>query len=163
MRDRTISLIAACCALLFATVGSTAPKLEPGFERLKTLIGTWDVVGSERHVVYYLTGGDVTLVEEFKGEPTMASFYHMDGDQLMLTHYCNAGNQPRMTAVDYNADLGVLRFQFLDVTNLQTATAYHTRDLAIRFMNEDDVELTFTGLKEGETVESTIALRRRSE
>lgn len=141
---------------------STAADLADGFTRLKKLVGTWDVQGSERYVVYSLSGGNETVVEEFKGEPTMATFYHMDGAKLMLTHYCNAGNQPRMTASGYDETGGVLSFRFLDVTNLASPTSYHTRDLEIRFVTEDRVELTFTGLKEGKTSESVMTLTRRT-
>ena len=28
----------------------------------------------------------------------MISMFHVDGDRLLMTHYCSAGNQPRMKA-----------------------------------------------------------------
>jgi len=133
------------------------------FERLKTLVGTWDVEGADRRVTYFLTGDDETLVENFTGEPTMSSFYHRDGDDVRLTHYCNAGNQPRMKAVSYDAKKGVLKFEFVDITNLKAPDAYHTRDLEVRFVNVDRVVLEFTGMKNGETSASPITLTRRSQ
>ena len=43
----------------------------------------------------------------------MATLYHLDGDQLMLTHYCSAGNQPRMRAATVSTE-GVIEFHLLD-------------------------------------------------
>ena len=156
---RNFMLLAALTWL--APDGADAASLTDAFARLKTLVGTWDVEDAERFVVYSLSGGGETLVEEFKGEPTMASFYHRDGEKLMLTHYCNAGNQPRMTAASYDEAKGILSFRFLDVTNLKAPNAYHTRDLDVRFLSDDRIELVFTGLKDGEEVESVLTLTRR--
>lgn len=162
---RTLALLSA--VLWLAPNVAEAGSPSDAFARLKALVGTWDVEDvedvehDERHVVYSLSGGGETLVEEFKGEPTMASFYHMDGEKLMLTHYCNAGNQPRMTAATYDEAKGVVSFRFLDVTNLKAPDAYHTRDLDVRFLSDDRIELTFTGLKEGQTLVSVVQLKRR--
>jgi hypothetical protein len=41
----------------------------------------------------------------------------MDGDTLMVTHYCAQGVQPRMKMV--NSDNGSIKFEFLDCTNLK--------------------------------------------
>ncbi len=164
---RTLTFLAF---LLLASPNALAASAPPdpssdfgsAFERLQTLVGTWDVEDTDRSVVYYLTGNDRTLVEDFRGEPTMASFYHRDGDALRLTHYCNAGNQPRMKAVAYDAAKGVLKFEFVDVTNLSAPMAYYTRDLEIRFLGEDHVELEFTGTKNGKTLPGGVmTLRRR--
>ena len=133
------------------------------FERLKSLVGTWDVEGMDRQVTYSLTGDDETVIESFEGEPTMSTFYHRDGDALRLTHYCNAGNQPRMKAVRYDAGKGVLKFEFVDVTNLKAPEAYYTRDLEIRFLSEDRIVLEFVGTKDGETSASPMTLIRRSQ
>lgn len=140
-----------------------ASELDPAFERLKSLVGTWDVEGADRQVTYSLTGNNETVVETFTGEPTMSSFYHRDGDDLRLTHYCNAGNQPRMKAVRYDPTEGVLKFEFVDVTNLKAPEAYHTRDLEIRFLSENRIVLEFFGSKNGETSSSPMTLTRRSQ
>jgi hypothetical protein len=135
---------------------------EAAFARLKTLVGTWDVEGgnSER-VDYYLTGKDSALVERFGGGRGMATVYHMDGDDIMLTHYCSAKNQPRMRSSRYDAENGILKFDFVDVTNLSKPTAYHTRELEIVFQDEDHIQLKFNGLHEGEEVPVTQSLTRR--
>lgn len=128
------------------------------FARLKLLEGVWDEAEYGRQVRYHLTGKGSALIEEFVGDPPMTSVYHMDGDGLRLTHYCNAGNQPRMIAGSYAAN--ALSFDFVDVTNLKAPDAYHTRTLNIDFIDEDHVVLRFTGSKEGREIVTTHTLTR---
>ena len=74
------------------------------FTQLKTLAGTWNnkVSGHHEHehandtkVIYRLTGAGSALVEtDFpESDHEMVSVYHLDGDDLRLTHYC-ADGQP---------------------------------------------------------------------
>ncbi len=132
------------------------------FEGLKNLVGTWDVADSERVVTYRLTGNNSTLIEQFIGEPAMTSVYHMDNGDLRLTHYCNAGNQPRMKASAWDSSTGALKFDFVDVTNLTAPGAYHTRELEIVIRNDDHIELRFNGRKDGKDIPSVLELSRRS-
>ena len=90
----------------------------------------------------------------------MTSLYHMDGDELRMTHFCNAGNQPRMKATTWDGGDSI-QFEFVDVTNLAAPHAYHTRTLRVQFIDEDHVNLHFVGLKEGEEVPGTLSLTRR--
>lgn len=135
------------------------------FDRLKSLEGTWDEapwsVGEDGRVVQYrLTGRGSALIEEYVGDPPMTTVYHLDGDNLRLTHYCNAGNQPRMTAAFYRND--TLKFDFVDVTNLSEPGAYHTRTLEIKFHDENHIDLNFVGLKNGNDVPGLVSLTRRN-
>jgi hypothetical protein len=136
------------------------------FTRLKRLEGIWDEEPwgeDEEHarvVRYRLTGKGSALIEEFIGDPAMTTVYHLDGDDLRMTHYCNAGNQPRMKAAIYESN--ILKFEFVDVTNLSSPNAYHTRTLDIVFHDDDHVDLRFVGLKNGEDVPGTVSLTRRS-
>ena len=89
----------------------------------------------------------------------MTTVYHMDGDELRMTHFCNAGNQPRMKAASYHGDS--IHFDFVDVTNLSAPEAYHTRTLRVEFVDVDHVDLHFVGLKAGKDVPGTVSLTRR--
>ena len=133
--------------------------VQAAFNRLKRLVGTWDEAEYGRVIEYRLTGKGSALIEEFVGDPPMTSVYHLDGDDLRMTHYCNAGNQPRMMAALYESD--TLKFDFVDVTNLSAPNAYHTRTLDIAFQDVDHVVLNFVGLKDGTEIATTHTLTRR--
>jgi hypothetical protein len=47
------------------------------------------------HVSYELIAGGTSLVEKESGErmPAMLTVYYLDGDRLLLTHYCMAGER----------------------------------------------------------------------
>jgi len=114
------------------------------FERLKTLVGEWqaDTSMGKARVTYELIAGGTTLVERESAErmPVMLTMYHLDGNRLMLTHYCAAGNQPRMQAQSFDPRSGLLSFQFLDATNLANPDAGHMRNATLRL--EDNEKFT---------------------
>jgi len=55
----------------------------------------------------------------------MISVYHLDGDRLILTHYCEVGNQPRMQATSFDPKSNEIDFNFLDATNMPIPTPTH--------------------------------------
>jgi hypothetical protein len=111
------------------------------FARLKELAGEWQGNSSmgKTRLTYELIAGGTSLVEREKGErmPEMMTVYHLDGDRLILTHYCMAGNQPRMQARSFDARTGELKFEFLDATNLATQDAGHMRNVTLRLIDND--------------------------
>ena len=113
------------------------------FARLKTLVGKWEAnTGSGKaRLSYELVSGDTALVEResAEGMPGMMTVYHLDGGRLLLTHYCMAGNQPRMQARSYDAASGELDFRFLDATNLASPNEGHMHNVKIRFVDDNHV------------------------
>ncbi len=130
--SRRLALVLGAC--LLATVAQPAdpvPDHKAAFERLKTLVGTWQghhttPDGPPMEVDYRLTGNGTALVERlFAGSPhEMTSVYYLDAGELVLTHYCAMGNQPRMKLVAGGPD-GDLRFDFAGGTNLDVASSTH--------------------------------------
>ena len=98
------SLLLAAAALPAAGQKSDAPAGPAAFSRLKTLVGEWETDSQQTgkiHTSYEPIAGGTALVERESGDkmPVMMTVYHLDGDRLLLTHYCMAGNQPRMGAL----------------------------------------------------------------
>jgi hypothetical protein len=114
-------------AVLFAaTLTFAQTSSQKSFDQMKSLVGSWEgknSQGHDLHVSFSSTGGDSALMsiisssEEHHGQE-MVSMIHMDGsNRLILTHYCSAGNQPRMAATS-SPDGKTITFEFFDGTNL---------------------------------------------
>ena len=122
--------------------------------RLRSLAGDWDADldgdGTADTVVSFQTtaNGSAVIERQFLGEPyEMVSVYHLDGDRLMLTHYCAATNQPRMIAFEVEDD--GLAFDLLDITNLAGPDAMHIHAARIEFIDDDHVTSTWTHWADG--------------
>lgn len=137
------------------------------FEDLKSLKGEWEGLNPEGNPVEVkyevLSGGSIvmeTLIPQ--NEPTMITVYHMDDGQLMMTHYCSAGNQPRMMAEISPTGSGKLDFTFVDGTNLNTVSDGHMQSLSIIFKDRNHIEQTWTFRKGGTDKPGTFRLSRKS-
>lgn len=141
-------LLVIASLLVATTAGLGADRsakldADAAFARLKTLVGEWEgntSMGKVR-VTYDLVAGGTALVERESGEkmPAMLTVYHVDKGRLLLTHYCIAGNQPRMQAQAFNAETGELDFRFLDATNLASANVGHMHNAKIRVVDNNNM------------------------
>lgn len=131
MKSRYISIsLLIVLAASYAFAGSAA---NTSFEQLKSLDGSWEGKGSNGEPVqvsYKVTSNGSALMSEIKGKEDMISMFNLDGDRLLMTHYCAVGNQPRMVASP-SPDGKTITFHFLDVTNLATPDAGHMNRLVI--------------------------------
>lgn len=102
-------------------------------ERLKSLAGEWEgtvttETGPRTKVVYGVTAAGTAVTEAlFPGtEHEMLTVYHLEGNDLVLTHYCAMGNQPRMKlARAAGTDPVELRFDFAGGTGFVPAKDAH--------------------------------------
>jgi hypothetical protein len=137
MEGDTTMKFFAMTLLCLAAAAADRPAIDSAeaFSRVKSLAGEWEAttpMGKIR-TTYEVIAGGTAVVERERGEqmPEMMTVYHMDGKRLLLTHYCMAGNQPRMEARAFDAASGELRFAFLDGTNL-TPAAGHMHNATFR-------------------------------
>lgn len=161
--------IAILAAALLVTAGMTgvtfgaAAPANAGFEKLKTLVGTWESPmdgGGSYTVTYRLVSNGTVLMEESSVE-AMVTMYHPDGDSVMLTHYCAGNNQPRMRAAGLTQG-NVLNFRFVDVTNAAAAKEGIMKDLKITFDDADHYSAEWTNSdKDGKESPYTFHLKRR--
>jgi hypothetical protein len=151
-------LVMATVALTAAAAHAAGPKSEASagpaaYARLKTLVGEWeaDTAMGKAHISYELIAGGTSLVEKESAEkmPAMLTVYYLDGDRLLLTHYCMAGNQPRMQARTFNSDTGEVAFEFLDATNL-TPGAGHMHNAKIRVADHDHLNTEWEFYENGQ-------------
>ena len=126
----------------------TTPDGKAALERLKTLAGEWrgHVVtedGPPAEVVYSVTAGGSTVTEKlFPGtDHEMVTMYHLDGNDLVLTHYCAMGNQPRMRLVKATGtDPLELKFDFTGGANIDPAKDMHMHAGTLTLRGSDRLE-----------------------
>jgi hypothetical protein len=127
--------------------GEKAGASQPALERMKKLAGTWVAVGEDGKpteqvvsVIKVTAAGSAVHETLFPGQPhEMVSVYTRDGDDLMMTHYCALGNQPRMKA-DPKSPANQIHFQFAGGSNLDPAKDKHMHEGTITFVDEDHIE-----------------------
>jgi hypothetical protein len=122
------------------------------FEKIKKLAGEWtmDGQGDQVAVTYRVTAQGSAVVETlFPGAPyEMVTVYHMDGNTLMLTHYCGDGNQPRMKAAP-GAGPNQIVFKFAGATGMKSPKDPHMHDATFTFVDDDHVQAAWTSYKDG--------------
>ena len=111
-----------------STVAFAQSDAQKSFDKLKTLAGSWEghmttvpphaeIEGKLMQVTLRVTSMGNALMHEMTGPgrpDDPITMLYLDGDRLMLTHYCVAGNRPRMTG-KMSPDSKSVEFEFLDV------------------------------------------------
>src|SRR5919202_859714 len=147
MTHRPYILAVVIASGLIGTVVTPAlekPNSVLAFERLTSLVGEWKGTqdGREMSLTYTLTARGSALMEEFRaGETVMVTMFTVDGDHLIATHYCSAGNQPQMMTKAITEPLAKsLTFSLARVTGLKTPGDWHNTGLTVTM--EDNQHLT---------------------
>lgn len=74
----------------------------------------------------------------------MTSVYHLDGADLRMTHYCAAGNQPRLRAERIDAAAGEAEFAFVDATGIGPRNPGHVRKASVKIVTPASIVISFT-------------------
>jgi hypothetical protein len=152
--------------------GTTAPAVNDTFNLVKALVGDWqgwyEWIGKDRkgpmNARYYLTGNGTAVVEDLimDGAPNMTTVYHRDGTDLRATHYCAAGNQPRLKATAMD-DSKTVKFHLVDITSLTSPDAGHVKDLELRLTSLTQITILFTFVGSGKESIERIELTRKTQ
>src|SRR6266478_7159340 len=161
MKSRCTSI--SLLIVLAASFAFAASAANTSFEQLKSLDGSWEGKGSNGEpvqVLYRVTSNGSAIMSEIKGKEDMISMFNLDGDRVLLTHYCAVGNQPRMVA-SASPDGKTFTFDFVDATNLPTPDAAHMirMVLAMPDANHHTEEWTFSD--HGKEHKEVFDLRRK--
>jgi len=125
----------------YETEASVALNTIDAFNKMKTLVGVWQKEGGNNpnfSISFELTANNSVLVETWlhKGKSHSLTVYHLNSGNLMATHYCPQGNQPRLELTK-NSTIRNLSFDFLDATNLDSLADPHQHSLGFEFLNEN--------------------------
>ena len=128
-------ILSAVAMLTLSGVAFAQSDAQKSLDKLKTLAGTWEGRvttnppqaemgdGALTQISLRVTSRGNALVHEMKAvgtpdDPTRydhpVTMLYLDNDRLLLTHYCDAGNRPRMVA-RISPDGNTVEFDFLDV------------------------------------------------
>lgn len=168
---RTLRLVATVSVLSLTQLLASPRHLEPAppavatadagaaFEKLRALAGTWTfTTGTDRgRVSYELVSNGTAIIErvmnEEHGETGMVSVIHLDGDRLILQHYCTSGNQPRLVSPGLEGD--EIRFTFERASNLRSSEAGHIHGAVFAFAGPGPFASRWTWRENGTETTST--------
>jgi hypothetical protein len=147
-----------------ALAGPAPAATPPALDQLKALVGTWQAKapdGKVTRATYEVDAGGSAVVERLEGmgEPPMITVYYPDGAHVMLTHYCTAGNQPRMRAAGAAGGKD-LNFAFVDATNLKSPADGHMHSLKFTFTDADHFSQVWTMRAAGKDTPYTFNFER---
>jgi len=95
------------------------------------------------------------------GQPgEMETIFHMDGDQLLLTHYCALQNAPVLQFEKSN-NPGQLKFVFKGGTNFDPSVDAHFHEGTFQIKDKDTLEQHFTVFANGKATPEGRSLLHR--
>ena len=168
------------CGLVLIAAGTSVgedkaeakkPAEHAQMAKMKKLVGTW-VAADENgkptdqvvSVIKLTAGGSAIHEPLFPGQDhEMVSIYTADGSDLVMTHYCMLGNQPRMKA-DPKSPANQIKWVFAGGTNLDPAKDTHMHAATVTFVDADHIEIAgeaWEGGKPSENHCGTMKLVRR--
>jgi hypothetical protein len=153
-----LTLMFACPAVLAQT------NAQKTLDRFKSMVGTWEgksPKGGTSEVTYRLAaGGTAVMADMHMAGDDMVSMYYVDGDQLLMTHFCPTNNQPRMKAV-ISSDLNTVSFDFLDATNLPGPQAGHMHRAVFLFSDPSHYSEEWIWKQEGKDTKMYFEMQRK--
>jgi hypothetical protein len=91
----------------------------------------------------------------------MVSVYHLDGDELRMTHYCAAGNQPRFKLDRAASTPDELIFVFDGGSNLDPEKDMYIHGLKITFHHDGKITSDWEGFAGGKKTSSMLFMMSR--
>jgi hypothetical protein len=138
-------LVLAVALLSLSTLALAQSDAQKSFDKMKTLAGSWEghvttvppnpeIENKAIQVSLRVTSMGNSIVHEMQGmgrPDHPVTMFYVEDDRLMLTHYCDAGNRPRMTG-KVSPDGKTVDFEFVDVSgSLQYGHMHHALFTAI--------------------------------
>jgi hypothetical protein len=163
-----LSLAAAISAPVFPAAQSPkAPKA--AFKQLQSLAGNWEGKDSDGGVAktkFEIVAAGTAVMETISptgmGMEDMLTLYSVDGDSIVLVHYCPTNNQPRMKASPGTGEVKELAFEFQGAGNLPSEATGHQHKLVIQFEDADHITETWTWRSKGKDTPMVFHFARKN-
>ncbi|KAA5542123.1 hypothetical protein FYK55_15045 [Roseiconus nitratireducens] len=138
---------------------STAAE-NPTMATLTKLVGTWVAADDKNQptdqvvsVIKLTAGGSVLHETLFPGQDQeMVSIYTVDGEDVVMTHYCMLGNQPRMKASGQSTD-NTIKWAFAGGSNLDPAKDKHMHGATLTILDPDHIKIEGVAWDNGKPAE----------
>ena len=160
-----------------SSVAPVPSEAQKSFTTLKSLAGEWEgpvsvpempqMSGGKMHLSLRVTSRGNVLVHEMQeaGTPLDASKYdhpvtmlYLDGDQLTLIHYCDAGNRPRMTG-KMSPDGKAVEFELKDISG---STEMHMHHSVFTFIDDNHHTEDWTFMMKDKPIHAHFDLQRKN-
>ena len=142
-------------------------RTTPAFDQLKSLVGHWEGTtpdGKKGQASYELiSNGSVVMERMHPGnEPDMITMYSLEGDRILVTHYCSMGNQPTMQTAPSPAANGKLDFAFLHLAGAKSPDEGHMVSLSVSMPDKNHFNQVWTFDDHGKTMTENLSFTRKS-
>jgi hypothetical protein len=167
----TRSFLALGCAVLLGgnlLAQMSAPGApNPAFEQLKSLAGTWEASNDQKNhstVVYEIVSAGSVVMERLQPatETEMVTMYSLEGNSLVVTHYCSMGNQPTMQTGPLSAATGKYDFHFVRIAGTKTPDEGHMVSLTLTMPDKNHLTQTWTFEDHGKTNTKVFNFTRKT-
>lgn len=151
---------------------AAAPKSDAqiSFDTMKTLAGSWEgpvttspqaveVEGKPAQILLRVTSRGNALMHDLTiaGIPdNPITMFYLDSDRMLLTHYCDAGNRPRMTG-KMSPDGKKVEFEFLDIAG---NPQYHMHHAVFTIIDENHHTEDWTFMMGDQPIHAHFELKR---
>jgi hypothetical protein len=161
---KSIRFLLPVVLMALATVSHAETDAQKSFANLKNLAGSWEGTydGKPMQISLRVTSMGNALMHEMTqggGLDDPITMFYIDGDRLLLTHYCDAGNRPRMTA-RMTPDGKTVEFDFLDVANYSSAQGGYMQHAVFTTLDANHHSEDWTFLLKGKLVKAHFDLQR---
>ena len=170
---KSLHLLLLLVLVSLSTAVLAQSDAQKSFDKMKALSGTWEgrvttvppteLQGKLMQVTLRTTSMGNALLHEMSGagrpDDPITMFY-LDEGRLLLTHYCDAGNRPRMEG-KVSQDGKTLEFEFIDVAGNNLHQHMHHAKFTFIDANYHTEEWTF--MFGDQTIHARFDLQRKAD
>jgi hypothetical protein len=143
---KSLRFVLSAVLLSLSEVAFAQSDAQTSFDKLKTLAGSWQGTydGDPLQVSLRVTSMGNALIDEMKSSApeNPITMFNLEGDRLLLTRDCDAGNRPRMVGKSA-PDGKPVEFDFLDVAGSTEPGHMHHRTFTIIDANHHTEDWTY--------------------
>ena len=169
MKLTPIRLFTLIMLLSISYTACSEDLIKSEFEKLRALVGDWQGTlpdGGVIEITYEEISGGAIVEIYHSTDPmwwNMSSVYHLDKNQILMTHYCSWGNHPRMSAhPDATQDINELEFNVIDIATTQPTNGY-MHNLHISFKDKTHLSHQWIWRDKGKDTPLTLTLVKKKD